>query len=325
MRLLMALLLALMGALPAAADTLRPGYLEFTEVDAQQWRLVWKLPVQADLNPDIRPLLPPVCTISASPERSLSAIALISTADVTCTGNVAGGRIGMAGLEQAQTDVIVRVAPLGRPVQTLRLTPEQPVTIIAVRSGRWQVAGSYFIIGIEHIVFGYDHLLFVLAFVLLLDGVWRIAAAVTAFTVAHSVTLVGSTLGFVGLPSAPVESVIALSILFLAVETIKKEPGAPRLSERWPWIVAFAFGLLHGFGFAGALSEIGLPEGEVPMALFAFNLGVEAGQIAIVLAGAALLALLRRFAASREPAVVRIAAYAIGITAGIWFVERTLG
>ncbi|NJS15376.1 MAG: HupE/UreJ family protein [Sphingopyxis sp.] len=190
---------------------------------------------------------------------------------------------------------------------------------------RWQVAASYFVIGIEHIVFGYDHLLFVLCFVLLLRGVWRIAGAVTAFTIAHSLTLVGTTLGLMGLPSAPVESVIALSILFLAVEVLKKQPHAPRLSERAPWVVAFGFGLLHGFGFAGALGEIGLPEGEVPMALFAFNLGVEAGQIAIVLAGVALLALVRRYAARLEAHVIRWMAYGIGITAGIWFVERLLG
>ncbi len=325
MRALLALLLAFAAAWPAAADTLRPAYVEFTERGNGSWTLLWKLPVQADLTPDVRPVLPPGCALARPGQRSLSATALVSRAPVRCSGDVAGKRIGMAGLDLAVTDVIVRVAPLGRPVQTLRLTPDEPTATIIARAGRWQVAGSYFIIGVEHIVLGYDHLLFVLAFVLLLDGVRRIAAAVTAFTLAHSVTLVGTTLGYLGLPSAPVESVIALSIMFLAVEILKKQPGNPRLSERAPWIVAFGFGLLHGFGFAGALSEIGLPEGEVPMALFAFNLGVEAGQIAIVLAGAAALALLRRWAQRSEPAIVRAAAYAIGIVAGVWFVERTLG
>lgn len=319
------LALALMLAVPAAADTLRPGYLELTETDAQRWRLVWQLPVLPDTDPAVRPILPTGCAFAGEAERNVSAVAVVRRAAVTCAATIAGGRIGLSGLEQTQTDVIVRVAPRGGPVQTLRLTPAQPSAIIAAQPGRWQVAGSYFIIGTQHIVFGYDHLLFVLAFVLLLDGVWRIAAAVTAFTIAHSITLAGSILGVVGLPSAPVESVIALSILFLATEILKKQPGAPRLSERVPWIVAFVFGLLHGFGFAGALSEIGLPEGEVPMALLAFNLGVEAGQIAIVLAGAALLTLLRRFAPRLEPATIRVATYAIGITAGIWFVERLLG
>jgi hydrogenase/urease accessory protein HupE len=325
MRVLLAILLLLCGISPAAADTLRPGYAEFTQVTADEWRLVWRLPVQADLSPQLRPVLPRGCAILQAPQLQVASNARVSRARVRCAGAVAGDRIGMRGLELAQTDIIVRVAPKGRPVQTLRLTPAQPMATIAARPGRWQVAASYFRIGIDHIVFGYDHLLFVLAFVLLLDGVWRIAAAVTAFTVAHSVTLVGTTLGVMGLPSAPVESVIALSIMFLAVEILKKTPGAPRLSERAPWIVAFGFGLLHGFGFAGALNAIGLPEGEVPMALFAFNLGVEAGQIAIVLAGAALLALVRRFAARLEPALVRASAYAIGIISGVWFVARTLG
>ena len=136
---------------------------------------------------------------------------------------------------------------------------------------------------------GYDHLLFVVALVLLLSGFWTVVKAVTAFTVAHSLTLVGTTLGLIGLPQQPVESVIALSILFLAVEVAKRKPDEPRLSERAPWIVAFAFGLLHGFGFAGALKEIGLPESDVPTALLTFNLGVEAGQLAIVAATARLL------------------------------------
>jgi hydrogenase/urease accessory protein HupE len=281
--------------------------------------------VQADLSPQMRPLLPQGCAISGAVRTRSAAAALVSEADVVCSRAVAGGRIGMAGLAAAQTDIIVRVVPQGRPVQSLRLTPTEPSAVIAARPSRWQVAKSYFAIGVEHIVFGYDHLLFVLCFVLLLSGVWRIAAAVTAFTLAHSLTLIGTSLGLMGLPQAPVESVIALSILFLAVEVLKQQPGERRLSERAPWIVAFGFGLLHGFGFAGALAEIGLPEGEVPMALLAFNLGVEAGQIAIVLVGAALLALVRRYAARHERAIVRASAYGIGIVAGIWFIERLLG
>jgi hydrogenase/urease accessory protein HupE len=322
MRVLLAALMLLCGTLPAAADTLRPAYVEFTQATAHDWQLVWRLPVQADLTPHIRPILPRGCTIVEPPERQLTAMSLVNRARARCSAPVAGRRIGMRGLELAQTDVIVRVAPLGRPAQTLRLTPARPMATIAAKAGRWQVATSYFWIGVEHIVFGYDHLLFVLAFVLLLDGVGRIAVAVTAFTVAHSLTLAGTTLGLIGLPAAPVESVIALSIIFLAVEILKKTPGEPRLSERAPWIVALAFGLLHGFGFAGALSAIGLPEGEVPMALFAFNVGVEVGQIAMVLAASVVLALLRNFATAAAPHVVRLCAYAIGTVAGIWFVER---
>jgi hydrogenase/urease accessory protein HupE len=163
----------------------------------------------------------------------------------------------------------------------------------------------------------------VVSLVLLLSGFWTVFKAVTAFTVAHSLTLIGTTLGLIGLPQRPVESVIALSILFLAVEIIKRKPGAPRLSERIPWVVAFGFGLLHGFGFAGALKEIGLPESDVPTALLTFNLGVEAGQIAIVAATIGFLAVLKsRFAGIQEPAI-RAATYAIGITASFWFIERS--
>jgi hydrogenase/urease accessory protein HupE len=324
-RWLAALLLALGAALPLAADTLRPAYVELTQVDAAEWRLVWTLPVQADLSPALEPTLPAGCAISGRVTREGSAAALVSRAAVRCTRAIAGGRIGLTGLTQAQTDVVVRVAPLGRPVQTLRLTPDAPTAAIAERASRWTVAHSYFGIGIDHIVFGYDHLLFVLSFVLLLGRARRIVVAVTAFTVAHSVTLVGTMLGHISLPPAPVESVIALSILFLAVEVLKRDPAAPRLSERAPWVVAFGFGLLHGFGFAGALAQIGLPEGEVPMALLAFNLGVEAGQVAIVVIAAAAHALLRRFAPRFDRPVVRTAAYAIGTVAGIWFIERLLG
>jgi hypothetical protein len=166
--------------------------------------------------------------------------------------------------------------------------------------------------------------LFVLCLVLLLADVWRIAAAVTAFTVAHSITLVASTLGVIVLPQRAVEATIALSIVFLAVEIVKQSDGAQRLSERAPWVVAFLFGLLHGFGFASALAEIGLPEGEVPMALFAFNVGVEAGQLGIVVAAFAVLSPLRRFARSALAPTLRLAAYVIGITASYWTIERTL-
>ena len=194
---------------------------------------------------------------------------------------------------------------------------------IKAKPDRWQVARTYFITGVEHILFGYDHLLFVVSLVLLLSGFWTIAKAVTAFTVAHSITLIGTTLGFLGLPQRPVESVIALSILFLAVEIVKRKPDEPRLSERIPWVVAFGFGLLHGFGFAGALNEIGLPESDVPTALLTFNLGVEAGQMVIVALSLAVLELLRRYSAVMVSPVLRFSAYAIGTISAFWFIERT--
>jgi hydrogenase/urease accessory protein HupE len=322
---LMALLIALFTIpTPAHADELRPGYVAFTQTSADQWTLVWRVPMQRGMTPATQPVLPKGCAMSGTPERRVERDALLTTVRVACTGPVAGQAIGVTGFAASQSDMLVRVAPLGRAVQALRLTAASPTAIIAERPGRGQVARTYFGIGVEHILFGYDHLLFVVALVLLLRGLWTVAKAVTAFTVAHSITLVGTTLGLVGLPQAPVEAVIALSILFLAVEIAKRRPGAPRLSERLPWLVAFLFGLLHGFGFAGALREVGLPEGEVPTALLTFNLGVEAGQIGIVIGAAALLAGLRRFAARAEAPALRFATYAIGGLSAYWLIERTV-
>lgn len=308
---------------PAKADELRPGYIEFSQRDAQNWTLIWKAPMRSGVTPATQPLLPKGCAVVGTPQRRMAPLAVITTSDVRCTQSPWGQAIGLSAFAASQTDVLVRVAPLGRLVQALRLTPDAPSAIIATKPGRWQVAQTYFITGIDHILFGYDHLLFVVSLVLLLSGLWTVAKAVTAFTIAHSITLIGTTMGFLGLPQRPVESVIALSILFLAVEIVKKRPDTPRLSERIPWVVAFGFGLLHGFGFAGALREIGLPGGDVPTALLTFNLGVEAGQLAIVFATAALLALLRRFAAAYYPLLNRIAAYGIGTISAYWFIERT--
>ncbi len=320
---LLALLALFCAVAPAQADELRPGYIEFSQSAAQDWRLVWKAPMRSGVTPATQPVLPAGCAVVGQPVRAMAALAVVTNADVRCAGGVAGKSIGLSAFSTSQTDVLLRVAPLGRPVQAMRLTADAPMAVIQAKPDRWQVAKTYFVTGIDHIIFGYDHLLFVVALVLLLSGLWTVAKAVTAFTVAHSITLIGTTLGFLGLPQRPVESVIALSILFLAVEIVKKDSAQPRLSERIPWLVAFGFGLLHGFGFAGALNEIGLPESDVPTALLTFNLGVEAGQLAIVLATAGVLVMLRRYAAAAAPVAIRAATYGIGIISAYWFIERT--
>lgn len=318
------LLILLTVQAPVHADELRPGYVEFTQKSKNEWIIVWKIPLQGGFTPLTRPRLPSGCHMKDVPARQLSNAAVTARSAVYCRGDVSGRTIGLENFDTAQSDVLVRVAPLARPVQAMRLTPAEPSTTIRAKTDVWQVAQTYFLTGIDHILFGYDHLLFVVALVLLLQGFWTIAKAVTAFTLAHSLTLAGTTLGWIGLPQSPVESIIALSIMFLAVEIIKRQPDKKRLSERVPWIVAFGFGLLHGFGFAGALKEIGLPEQDVSMALIAFNLGVEAGQMIII--GATVLVLesiKRRFAVAFVP-VIKIVSYAIGITASFWFIERTL-
>ncbi len=309
---------------PAQADELRPGYLEFTQKSATDWSLAWKAPMRGGVTPSTQPILPKGCTAKGTPTRALGELAMITTFAVSCTDAVAGSTIGLSNFSGAQTDVLVRVAPLGRPVQALRLTAASPSVEVATKPDTWQVARTYFVIGIEHIVFGYDHLLFVVSLVLLLTGFRTIAIAVTAFTLAHSITLIGTTLGFIGLPQRPVEAIIALSIVFLAVEIVKKKGGEPRLSGRAPWVVAFLFGLLHGFGFAGALKEIGLPESDVPTALLTFNLGVEAGQLLIVAVTLGLLWALQRLQPNWAQPAIRASSYAIGAIASMWLLERVL-
>lgn len=320
-RFLLAVLL-LLGAGAAHADELRPGFVDLRETAVGEWTLLWKIPLRGGPVPDAAPLLPPQCRALTTASRQTDGTMLTSSLQMRCSSDISGERVGLPALARAQTDMLMRVQPLGRAVQVHRLTPETPAAVITARADRGQVARTYFLTGIDHILFGFDHLLFVIALVLLLTGFWTIAAAVTAFTIAHSVTLVGTTLGVMGLPQRPVEAVIALSILFLAVEIVKRDPAAPRLSERRPWAVAFAFGLLHGFGFAGALNEIGLPEDDVPLALFTFNLGVEAGQLAVVAITMLAVAALRRFAPEQGPTLLRAAAYGIGAIAAYWLIDR---
>jgi hydrogenase/urease accessory protein HupE len=323
---LFGLLLALFltSGTPARADELKPGYIEFTQVNQSQWRLVWKAPMRGGVLPATQPMLPSGCQFSGQAIRQKDLLAVTSQFEIVCSGDVAGKKIGLSSMDVVQTDILLRVAPLHRPVQIFQLNSANPSATIQTRSGRLQVAGTYFRIGVEHILFGYDHLLFVVLLVLLLTGLWTITKAVTAFTIAHSITLVGTTLGILGLPQRPVEAVIALSITFLAVEIVKKKEDEPRLSERFPWVVALLFGLLHGFGFAGALREVGLPEGELPAALFTFNIGVEAGQLTIVATTILAVATVQRFAAHALRPAIKSTAYAIGIISCQWLIARVV-
>ena len=321
-RFITALLLALL-AVPAQADEIRPFAIDFTEVEAGRWSLDWKQPLTAPGAAElIVPQIPANCRIVGAPLRSPASMALIGHAEVACTGDVAGGVIAVPQLAGG-ADALLRVAPLGRAVQSHRLTARDPGATILARPDGWQVFRSYLAIGTGHILMGWDHLLFVIALVLLVRGGWPVVKSATAFTIAHSITLAAATLGYAGLPQRPVEVLIALSIVFLAVELMRD--GRETWTRRWPWIVAFAFGLLHGFGFAGALREIGLPEGEVPTALLAFNLGVEAGQLLVIAAVLALRAGVRRISPASEPPALKAATYAIGITASYWLIDRLVG
>lgn len=332
LRLLLLALFAISITADARADDLRPGYLEIRETapprpdtaTRHHYAINWKAPIKPGLASGVTATFPRDC-IATAPQRIVDADALLARWSIDCDKPLAGREIRLSGIENISADALLRYQSASGIAQTVRITPAAPATRIAAKPDRWQVARTYFVTGVEHILMGYDHLLFVLCLVLLLSGAWRVAATVTAFTVAHSLTLIATTLDLVRVPGPPVEAIIALSIVFLAVEIVKRKPGEPRMSERIPWVVAFLFGLLHGFGFAGALAEIGLPQGEVPMALLTFNLGVEAGQLVIVGVAMAVLAVVRRAGEATSRRVHNISAYAIGTVAAMWLIERVFG
>ncbi len=317
-------------ATPLSADELRPAVVELTERETGQWVLEWKLPVVARRNenaaPLAQPIIPASCEVEGDPVQRAAPLALLGRADLRCQGTLAGETFGLSAL-LGNSDAIARFVPHDRPVQTFRLTAAAPVANILAKPETGQVLVDYFIIGAEHILFGWDHLLFVIALVLLVRAPWPVIKAATAFTVAHSITLVATTLGYAGLPSRPVEALIALSIVFLAVEValVLREPERRTWTRRFPWVVAFVFGLIHGFGFAGALADIGLPDGEIVQALLAFNLGVEAGQLLVIATVIGLLALLMRALPKVETSALRFATYAIGCIGSFWLIERVIG
>lgn len=317
---------------PGNAHALDPGYLELQPLGGDDWRVTWRKPQVQGRPMPIDAVLPDTCTPARAGAPVFDGRAFVAAWVAQCSGGIAGGRIVIEGLEDTRTDVLVRFAPdPGAPMQARRLTADETGFDVPVEQGRSGVIGSYFLLGLDHILEGFDHLLFVFALLLLVRGPGRIAGAVTAFTVAHSLTLGAVTFELFAVPVPPVEAVVALSIAVLAAELVARDADRPGLTERFPWIVAFVFGLLHGMGFASALREIGLPVSDVPLALLAFNIGVEAGQLLFIFAVLGLwmaaARLLRRDARVVAPGgrVMTVAAYAVGTVAAFWTIERIVG
>lgn len=328
----LALYLLPFGTMEARAHALDPGFLELRQFGDEAWQVFWRKPDVQGAPMDINARLPETCTPGIGPEPSTDGLAWLSNWTAICTGELAGRTISIEGLERQATDVLVRVQPLDRAPVTHRLTPEETTFMLPEQPSPLAVLGTYGVLGFEHILEGWDHLLFVLALVLLIRGTRRLVWAITAFTVAHSITLALAALGHLSIPGPPVEAIIALSVVFLAVEFLKRKEGEPRLSERAPWVVSFAFGLLHGLGFAGALQEIGLPDTDIAVALLAFNLGVEAGQLAFVAVILAAGFVIRKtvngiggISGTFQQGGTTLAGYAIGGVATIWLAERLAG
>jgi len=314
-------------ALPAlvSADVFRPAYLEITELEDAHYELFWKVPSLGGgtrLAAYVR--LPEAAVVTREPRTVEVGGAWNERWQIHVPGGLVGEEIAIEGNAVGVTDVIARVVRLDGSSQVERLPIERPRFTVEPPQGHGEVAWSYLVLGVEHILGGIDHLLFVLALLLIVRGGRRILATVTAFTVAHSITLVAATLGWVHVPGPPVEAVIALSIAFVAMETLHGLDGHPGLTARAPWIVAFSFGLLHGFGFAGALQEVGLPQNAIPTALLMFNVGVEIGQLIFVAAFLALRAAWNHALAAPPAWATRATAYGIGTVAMYWVIERTL-
>jgi hydrogenase/urease accessory protein HupE len=311
----------------AHADIFRPAYLELREAGraidgADRYEVMWKVPVMGDTRLAVQIRFPAGTTQITPPQGQLSEDAYVERWKISLRGGLAGQTLSIDGIAGGVTDVIVRVERQDGTSQVERLLPQSPEFTIKGTTGTAEVAGSYLILGVQHILGGVDHLLFVLALLLIVRGGKRIFATITAFTVAHSITLAAATLGWVHAPGPPIEAMIALSIVFVAAEIVHGLRGEPGLTARAPWVVAFTFGLLHGFGFAGALAEVGLPQKAIPVALLMFNVGVEIGQLIFVAVVLAARAALIRLPYPRQPWMSYATPYAIGGLAMFWVVER---
>jgi hydrogenase/urease accessory protein HupE len=322
---LLSALLAASLAADAEAHRLQPAYLEIQEQAGGQFSVLWKRPLVGGIPMNIHPQLPANCNKRTEPVVHPSQGAALERWIVDCgSGGMTNKTIVIAGLPSTQTDTRLRLQLSDGITHTTVLRPEAPSFLVPPRATRSGTARSYLLLGVEHILGGFDHLLFVLGLLLIVRSTTLLIKTITSFTLAHSVTLATAALGFVHVPQAPVEAVIALSILFLATELSKQKKGAIGLTARHPWLIALCFGLLHGFGFAGALTEVGLPQTDIPLALLFFNVGVEVGQLMFVAAVLMVAWLVRQMKFSRPAWLEQMPAYAIGALAAFWFIQRTV-
>jgi hypothetical protein len=323
-RTVVASLLLQMAAGAALADEISPALLDIEEREGGWVDVTWKIPVKQDRGLGLTPLLPEFLEAVGPPTaRRTSGNGYVEFSSYRTGGqSLTGAVIAIEGLGSIQTDVLVRIGLADGSRHSTILRPGKEIFTIPAMVTKAEVAMSYWQMGTIHILEGFDHLLFLLVLMLIINGLWPIVKTVTAFTVAHSLTLVLATLGIVNIPPAPTEAVISLSIMLLAVEAVRKFNGEFTLAERYPWLVAFTFGLAHGLGFAGALSEIGIPQNEVPLSLLMFNVGVETGQVIFVVGVSLLLAGLRRLHNQTSDTLVRAMPYAIGGLAAFWTLQR---
>jgi len=323
MRHLAALLVGLLFALPLHADVFKPAYLQLQQVDSDTFDVLWKVPaLDANTVLKVKPAFPADTREIIAPFSIFSDGAVVQRWRVQVPGGLEGKPILFGNLQNTGLDVLVRVERIDGSQQLDRVLPVSPSFVMKATPGAWEVVTTYTVLGIEHILMGSDHLLFVLALLLIVRGTRRLLVTITAFTVAHSITLALATLDIVRVPSPPVEAIIALSIVFVAAELLHLRQGREGLTVRKPWVIAFVFGLLHGLGFASALAEVGLPHNAIPLALLFFNVGVEIGQLLFIVAASSVIALARRLRLPWPRWAELIPPYFIGGAAMFWVIQR---
>ena len=323
--LVLGVLVALLAAAPdVSAHETRPAFLQVKETAPHRYDVLWRTPLNAGMRLPIALQFPDGVRNVTGPalEELTDSLLERRVIDAGAAG-LAGRRIQFAGLQGTITDVLVRVKLLDGRHWTTIVRPSQAWFEMASPQGSLAVAGDYAMHGIRHILFGVDHLLFVLGLLLIVQSRWMLLKTVTAFTVSHSITLGIATLGYANAPVVPLNAAIALSILFLGPEIVRRWRGESSVTIRRPWLVAFLFGLLHGFGFASALTGAGLPRAELPLALLSFNVGVEFGQVAFVLMVVLLERSFRQLEIRWPPWVEALPGYAVGSLGAFWTIQRT--
>ena len=306
------------------AHEVRPAYLGITQTSDTTYTILWKIPAMGELAPRIYPVLPEAWS-EQQLEAQLIPGAVKKQWEFTYHQSLNGHKIYIEGLASTLIDVLVNIELLNGEQYSRIIRADEPFYTIPREPTISEVVYAYLVLGIDHILLGIDHLLFVLALVIITTGKWKIVKTVTAFTIAHSITLSLAALGFFQIPIPPVEAVIALSIVFLAYEILKHREGKNSLTYQRPWLVAFVFGLLHGFGFASALSETGLPQSNIPTALAFFNIGVELGQLAFVAIVLVFLFLANNLRITWPVWTKKVPIYTIGAVACFWLIERVVG
>jgi hydrogenase/urease accessory protein HupE len=315
------------ATVPGRADEFKPAYLQLTQVDQDTYDVLWKIPaIDEATTLKVKPQFPDGTELLTTPRSTFSRGVSVQRWRIRVRGGLDGQAVTFSQLSETRIDVLARLVRLGGSVQLERILPVNPRFVARPSPGSLEVVTTYTVLGIEHILTGFDHLLYVLGMLILVGGWRRIVLTMSAFTATHSLTLTAAALGWVHVPQPPVEACIALSILFVAREIVQVHRGRPGITVRWPWVVSFTFGLMHGFGFAGALAEVGLPQSSIPMALLFFNVGVEIGQLMFVAAVLTVIAVgwraAQRLRWSQPAWLWRLAPYAIGGLASFWLVER---